>query len=116
MDVLYCPKYHSLTWSKQPHSEKATREHYLRIDHAVERDRKSKNIIGSLFEDLVPDAIVLIDERTHKRYVAKRTGTDVLHWSEANRVRQLLLELSKKHHVKVFSSFDQAAAFALRRM
>tara|TARA_B100000405_G_scaffold270443_1_gene209484 strand:- start:22 stop:435 length:414 start_codon:yes stop_codon:yes gene_type:complete len=111
MDVLYCPQYHSLTWSKQPHSEKAFQEHYMRIDKVVERDRASKNIIGSLFYKLIPDAIVLIHEPTHKRYVAQRTGTEVLNWSDANHVRQVLLDVSQKHNVKVFSSFDHAAAY-----
>jgi len=114
MDLLYCPKLHSLTWSKQPHSPEAFRDHYRAIDRAVERDRASKNIIGSLFYELVPDAIVTIHEPTHRRYVAQRSGTDVLHWPEVQRIRDVLASVAAKHNVKVFSSFDHAAAYVLR--
>ena len=111
MDILYCPKYHSLTWSKREHKRKETIEkHYTAIDEVVERDRLSKNIVGSLFWKLVPDAIVILDERLHRRYVKSRSGAEVLPWENAERIRNVLLDVAKEHKVPVFNSFDQAAA------
>lgn len=109
MDILYDPKYHTAAWNKQEHSKKEFREHYERIDRVVERDRKSKNIIGSLFYKLVPDAIVIIPEQRHRRFVAKRTGAESIEWKDADRIRHVLKEVARKYRVPLFATFDEAA-------
>ena len=55
--------------------------------------RLSKNIVGSLFWELVPDAIVIIDESLHRRYVSRRSGAEALQWSDVERIRNVLLEV-----------------------
>jgi len=55
--------------------------------------------VSSLFEDMDPDAIVLIPEEEHKRYVEER---DDLEWPFVQKVRQLL---QAKTNVPQYSSW-----------
>lgn len=105
MDLLY-RKLHDVSWHRKKTTAAEEAEHYRKIDAAVTRDRDRLNIVGSLFWDLIPDAIVLLPERVHRNRVAARPG---LSWRRAHAVARHLLQLAKKHNVPIFRSFDVAA-------
>lgn len=62
------------SWHRRVTTAAEEAEHYRKIDAAVTRDRGRLNIIGSLFWNLVPDAIVLLPEKMHRKRVAARRG------------------------------------------
>ena len=49
-------------------------------------------VVGSLFWDFVPDAIVLLRKDTHREYVLQR---DDLNWNDVCVVRKFLQTLAK---------------------
>jgi NH3-dependent NAD+ synthetase len=108
MDVLY-KKVHPETWNQTERSQKEEEEHYKEIDKLLEKDRKKKKIIGSLFWKAVPDAIVIPEEDEHKKRVKKRSD---LVWKTAEFVSGVLRKVSEKHKIPVFESFDAAATYA----
>ena len=81
------------------------------IDKEVEKDRKYKNIIGSLFWEIKPDAIVFIDPKLHEQRVKSRED---LKWETVKKVVDALRTLAKEKNVPVFDSFDKAAEAVTR--
>lgn len=111
MDVLY-RDLHDETWHDRDRTDAEETAHYRAIDAAVEKDRATKNIIGSLFEDIVPDAIVFIDQDIHRRRVQARSD---LSWPEVQRVVERLHKIAVDHYVPRFTTFDAAASFIARK-
>ena len=111
MDMLYADL-HDETWHDRDHTEAEEAAHYRAIDAAVEKDRATKNIIGSLFEDIVPDAIVFIDQDIHRRRVQSRPD---LQWPDVQRIVVRLHQIAVDHYVPRFTTFDAAAAFVARK-
>tara|TARA_Y100000592_G_scaffold23632_1_gene36723 strand:- start:46 stop:465 length:420 start_codon:yes stop_codon:yes gene_type:complete len=108
MDVLY-KSLHTADWHNRPHtSNQEEAEHYRKIDRAVNRDRAHMKIIGALFWDLVPDAVVLVPESVHRRRVQQRPD---LSWERAHAVALHLRQRARRHGVPMFSSFDEAAEY-----
>lgn len=100
---------HKEEWHETLHTQKVQADHYLKVDSGLRAAREQGNrIVGSLFWEVVPDAIVLIEEEEHKRRVAQRPE---LVWSNVQSVVRALRDLAQKHEVPIFASFDEAAAF-----
>ena len=110
MDELYVDL-HTVEWHATPKTDKENEDHYRAIDKRVEHDRKYMNIIGSLFWNIKPDAIVLIDPKLHKERVDSR---DDLNWETVKTVVAFLTKLAKEKNVPVFDSFDKAAKAVTR--
>lgn len=108
MDELYSAL-HDDSWHARKRTEADEATHYRAIDAAVEKDRSKLNIIGSLFWDIVPDAVVFIDPEEHKRRVKARPD---LQWADVRRVVRTLHAIAVKNYVPRFTSFDAAAAYA----
>ena len=91
---------HTEEWHQRERSDAENEAHYRAIDQALKESRGLK-LIGALFWEFKPDAIVIIDEGTHRRYVDQR---DDLTWADANHVVQVLEEMDAPK----FPSFDLA--------
>lgn len=80
--------------------------HYERCDQETKRLRDSgRRIVSSLFWDVIPDAIVLLDEEVHRQRVALRPD---LEWSEVQRSVKCLESHAKEYNVPVYSSLEEA--------
>ena len=65
-------KYHNCNFERENHTEKIREEHYRRIDEQLKiLKNENRYIIGSLFWDIIPDAIVIINENEHKNAFLK---------------------------------------------
>ena len=99
---------HTEEWHARPHTEKEEREHYRRIDAELEKLPPTMNMVGSLYWDFIPEAIVLLNPLLHRKRVEERSDLD---WNSVQRVVADLRSKSQKHNVPVFNSFDSAAKF-----
>lgn len=100
-DMLY-HKYHDESWHGATHTKLEEREHYQTIDRLVKRDRKTHNIIGCLFWDAVPDAVVMPPVGVHKERVARRGD---LSWNKVAGIRKLILGVAARNRVPIFKTF-----------
>lgn len=99
-DIAYDMGLHTEHW-EQRHSKRA--EHYKTIDEWLEiMKRVGFHVMGSLYWNYIPDAIVLIPETTHKAYVNKR---DDLKWEDVQPHRDFLMKLAREHGIRIYSSF-----------
>jgi hypothetical protein len=95
-------------WHPTRHTEAEEIAHYKLIDRKHEDDSAAGlHIVGSLFRDFVPDAIVLINPTVHQRQVAERPN---LKWAQAAAVVERLKELARTG-VPHFATFDDAARY-----
>jgi len=101
-------RFHTEDWTREQHTEDEERVHYEKCDVYLAAMREAGLwVVGSLFWDYLPDAIVIIDEQRHRSYVDRRKD---LSWKHADQVRSFLLSLSKKHpEIQVFSEWDPVA-------
>lgn len=99
---------HTAEWHASRHTEQQTIEHYRRIDAELEKLPRNTYLIGSLYWDFVPDAIVLIDPRTHRSRVERRED---LKWDSVSKVVGDLEKKASDNKVPVFDSFDAASKY-----
>ena len=99
---------HDSGWHSKKHTETEEENHYKLIDNELNRIKDTEYIVGSLFWEHIPDAVVIIDEGIHKKYVDKR---DDLDWDSVQEIVQLLKNIVFKNRVRVFDTFDSAAAY-----
>lgn len=99
---------HSQVWHTVAHSFDEKKIHYQNIDKYLELERYSINIIGSLFWEIVPDAIVIIPINKHKSRVNKRTDLD---WNNVNEIQNILLKRAIVFKIPIFNTFNDAATF-----
>ena len=101
-DIAYDLGLHTEHWEQQ---NRKRAEHYKIIDGWLEvMKRVGFHVMGSLYWNYVPDAIVLIPEVTHKTYVDKR---DDLKWEDVQPHRDFLRKLAQEHDIRIFSSFAE---------
>lgn len=98
---------HDETWHQSQHTPDEERRHYQAVDRAVERDRGKLNLIGSLFWDAVPDAVVMLPEAVHRQRVAKR---DDLEWGRVEGIRRTVQQMAAAHRVPVVKGFEELEA------
>lgn len=103
---------HSAEWHRKKHTEEDTVEHYRHIDAELAKLPEDVYMIGSLYWDFVPDAIVLIDPVIHRERVRKRHD---LHWHTVAEVVRDLQEKALRYGVPVFDSFDKASEYVMHR-
>ena len=100
---------HSSDWHNDTHDETEEAEHYTQCDIGLKIMRElGLWVVGSLFWDFVPDAIVLLRKDTHREYVLQR---DDLNWNDVCVVRKFLQTLAKTHSLPVYDSFDEMVLF-----
>ena len=96
---------HSSSWHDTKHTYIEEETHYKTCDSVLEEYRnKGQFILGSLFWEYVPDAIVIIDEKEHERRVSLRSD---LSWEDVKNIRDFLIQHAHNHNVPVFTSFEQ---------
>lgn len=101
-------KFHTEDWAKRSHTPEEERLHYEKCDVYLAAMREAGLwVVGSLFWDYLPDAIVIIDEAHHKDFVERRSD---LSWEEAKKVRSFLLGVVKDHpEIPVYSDWATVA-------
>ena len=98
---------HSAEWHRKKHTEEDTIEHYRHIDAELAKLPEDVYMIGSLYWDFVPDAIVLIDPVIHRERVRKRHD---LHW---HTVAEVVRDLQEKALQYGVHSFDKASEYVV---
>jgi len=101
---------HSATWNTRKHSTEEEERHYKRLDRELAVATKTHYIMGSLFWDFVPDAIVVIPDKKLRQRVAQRSD---LEYSRVKQIEATLKAMAKKHKVRVFDTFERASRFVV---
>ena len=102
---------HTEEWHLGKHTEEEAAEHYRRIDAELKKLPRDTYLIGSLYWDFVPDAIVLIDPALHRSRVALRKDLD---WDSVSEVVRDLQKKASENGVPVFDSFDDASNYIMK--
>ena len=106
-------KYHNCNFERENNTENIREEHYKRIDAQLKILKQDKrHIIGSLFWEIIPDAIVIIDINEHKKRVLKRLD---LCWDKVKKIINYLLLYAYKYNIPVFTSFDECCTYILNK-
>lgn len=95
--------FHTESWHAKAHTQDETARHYQQCDSYL-RILKNRGIwvVGSLFWDYVPDAILIPPEEKHRQWVAARAD---LEWEKVAEVRGFLLRLAQTNKIKVYSEW-----------
>jgi len=102
-------KLHTKEWHSFSHTYFEEKKHYQFIDKALVTDRlNGKKILGSLFWEIKPDAIVNIDHEEHRRRVAHRRD---LNWNNVLRIKTTLNVIGNKNSIPFFSNFTDAIQY-----
>lgn len=106
---------HKAEWATRQHTKAEEKEHYQRLDKELAKKTKTHFIIGSLYWDFIPDAIVVIPDKLLRERVAKRPadGPEALTYTAAKRVEADLKAKARKHKVPVFDTFAAASRHVL---
>ena len=99
---------HGSEWNSKKHTEVEKEIHYKLIDYELNRIKENEYIIGSLFWKHIPDAVVILDENIHKKYVEKRHD---LEWLNVKKIVKYIYELASENGLKIFNTFDSATAY-----
>ncbi len=87
-------------------SSDSDRLSYLRVDYILEQTKLyGLNVIGSLFWDYYPDAIVVIELEVHKKYISKRPDLD---YNNVMKIRKYLEHKSEKNNIPLFTTIEDA--------
>jgi hypothetical protein len=108
-DELYADM-HALAWHRIKHTASEEQAHYEAIDKRMDIDRGTHNIITSLYWDIAPDAVVIINEDVHRARVQHRSD---LRWKDVQAVTSAMRETAFKYNVPIFTSFDEASRHSL---
>ena len=106
-------KIHRISWTQHEHRTEEERKHYIRLDKELKTLSKTHNVVGSLFWNYVPDAIVIIPHKLHLSRIKKRnqSGIETVNEADAVAVATFLRGQAKKHGVRVFTNFGDAAQY-----
>ena len=95
----------NLNWHLNEHNENDFKLNYLRADYLLEQSKLlGLRLIGSLYYNYIPDAIVILDETIHSKYIDERK----LDKKFVFNVKTDLIEKSKKFNVPIFKSINDA--------
>ena len=101
-------KFHTEEWHNKKHTQAEVEAHYRECDNYLKAMKEEGCwVVGALFWEYVPDAIVILDEAQHRKYVAQR---DDLDWESVKRVREFLRKQSREHSVPIYNNWDDLAA------
>lgn len=101
---------HDRTWHQSSHTPAEEKAHYEQLDAKLAVDTQKHYIVGSLFWEFVPDAIVVVPDKVLRRRVAKRPD---ISYEATKRVEAFLVKLAAKHRVPLFSTFEAASLHIL---
>lgn len=89
------------------------RLNYLRADYMLEQTKAlGFCVIGCLFWEHIPDAIIIPPIDLHKKYMCMRKDMKSLgKRSQVMAIRNLLKKKAKTHKIPVFKSCEEAAEF-----
>ena len=76
----------------------------------ISRYNDNRHIIGSLFWEIIPDAIVIIDNLEHKKRVKNRND---LSWDKVEEITTYLLKYANMFSIPLFTSFDECEKYIL---
>lgn len=84
---------------------------YMRADYMMEQSRAlGFRVIGALFYNFIPDAIVIPDLKYHKEMMAKRKDmAKIPKWVVD--CRNLLKKRGKEHKVPIFKTCEEACTY-----
>jgi GTPase SAR1 family protein len=95
-------------WHQNAKNPVDMRLNYLRADYMLEQTKAlGFCVIGALFWEFVPDAIVIPDLDTHKRYLKGRKNLNI---EVVCKIRNLLKKKAKDFKIPIFKSCEEAAA------
>lgn len=98
-----------VNWHINKNNEKEFKLNYLRADYMSEQSKLlGYRIIGSLFWEYIPDAIVIPPLELHKNYIKKRKG---LIYENVVNIRQLLFKHAKKNNIPIFDNINDATNY-----
>ena len=104
-------KYHNCNFERENHTETDREKHYKKIDEQlIILKNDNRHIIGSLFWDIVPDAIVIIDNLEHKKRVKNRND---LSWDKVEEITTYLLKHANMFSIPLFTSFGECEKYIL---
>ena len=105
-DDLFCDL--GVKWCKNKNNQKDFKLNYLRADYMSEQSKNlGYRIIGALYWNYIPDAIVIITPSLHKKYLKNRK----LDVKKVNIIKNDLKEMAKEHNIPLFSSIQKAVDF-----
>ena len=95
----------NLNWHLNEHNENDFKLNYLRADYLLEQSKLlGLRLIGSLYYNYIPDAIVILDDAIHSKYIYERK----LDKKFVFNVKTDLIEKSKKYNIPIFNSINDA--------
>ena len=102
-------KIHTLEYHDVPHSEEEDRTHYLLCDKWLKHMKYlGMNILGSLFYEYIPDAVVIIDKNVHNKYIDKRTD---LEYNYVLKIIHILEIMVFKYNIILFDNLENLNSF-----
>lgn len=98
-----------LDWHYNEKNENDFKLNYLRCDYMSEQSKcLGFRIIGALFWDYNPDAIVIPDLKLHKQYLAKRKDLD---YTSIINLRKELFKKARKNNIPLFKDIISATQY-----
>lgn len=102
----------NLNWHLNEMNKNDFKLNYLRADYLLEQSKLlGLRLIGSLYYNYIPDAIVILDEKNHSNYINKRNKLDKLNKLDKKTVFNIktdLIEKSNKYNIPIFKSINDA--------
>jgi hypothetical protein len=102
----------NLNWHLNEHNENDFKLNYLRADYLLEQSKLlGLRLIGSLYYNYIPDAIVILDEDLHSKYIDQRNKLDKTNTLDKKfvfNVKTDLIEKSKQFNIPIFKSINDA--------
>ena len=93
-------KFHTDEWLGKKNTQAEVEAHYRECDKYLKAMRdEGLWVVGALFWEYVPDAIVILNEAQHRKWVDKR---DNLNWEFVKGVRKYLQKQSKEYSVPIY--------------
>lgn len=102
----------NLNWHLNEQNKDEFKLNYLRADYLLEQSKLlGIRLIGSLYYNYIPDAIVILDKDIHCNYIDQRNKLDknnTLNKEFVLSVKKDLIEKSKKFNIPIFKSINDA--------
>ena len=91
------------------HSEEEDRTHYLLCDKWLKHMKYlGMNILGCLFYEYIPDAVVIIDKNIHNKYILKRKD---LNYNFVLKIIHILEIMASKYNIILFDNLEDLNSF-----
>ena len=98
-----------IDWHFNEKNENDFKLNYLRCDYMSEQTKSfGFRIIGSLFWDYSPDAIIIPKLKLHKKYLLNRKD---LNYNIVMNIRKELFKRAKKNKIPLFDNVEDATSY-----